>query len=90
METTNDDKLLKPVVCLERKTINQIPEEYKQYTKNLSTKFGVVPYDDKIIIPKTLRNTVITLLHKGHPSINKLTHATKVFWWPKITEDIQQ
>ena len=42
-ETTNDNKLLKTLVCLERKMINQIPEEYKQYTKKPIDKIrGVV------------------------------------------------
>ena len=53
-ETTNDEKLIKTLVCLERQTPNQIPEEYQSYKKNLSTRFGVNFYDDKIIIPKAL------------------------------------
>ena len=52
MEPTNDDKPLKTLVCLESKTINQIPEKFKQYTKNLSTRFGVMFYDNKIIKQK--------------------------------------
>ena len=46
-ETTNDEKVLKTLVCIERKTMEQIPEECKVYTKHLSTRFGVVFYDDK-------------------------------------------
>ena len=88
-ETTNDEKLLKTLVCLERKAYEQIPEEYREYKKNLSTRFGVVFYDDKIIISKSLRQTVIILLHKGHPAINKMSAAARPFWWPKITKDIQ-
>ena len=30
-QTTNDEKLLKTLVCLERRTLEQIPEEYKSY-----------------------------------------------------------
>ena len=55
----------------------------------MSTRFGVVFYNDKIVIPKPLRKTVILLLHKGHPAINKMTHAAKPFWWPKLNKDIQ-
>ena len=29
------------------------------------------------------------LLHKGHPAINKKSHAPRPFWWPKLTKDIQ-
>ena len=88
-ETTNDEKLLKTLVCIEQKTMEQIPEEYKGYTKHLSTRFGVVFYDDKIIIPQTLRRTIITLLHRGHPAINKISAEAMPFWWPKITKEIQ-
>ena len=89
-ETNNDEKLLKTLVCLERRTLEQIPDEYKPYYKQLSIRFGVVFYDDRIIIPKSLRTTVIMLLHKGHAAINKMTTAAKPSWWPRITRDIQQ
>ena len=38
-------------------------------------------YDDKIVIPKPLRQTVIMLRHKVHPAINKMKHAARPFWW---------
>ena len=41
-------------------------------------------------MPANLRTTVISLLHKGHPAINKMTIAAKHFWWPKLTEAIQR
>ena len=89
-ETTNDKNLLRTLVCLERRTLEQIPDEYKPYQKQLSTIFGVVFYDNRIIIPKALRTTIILLIHKGHAVINKMTAAAKPFWWPRITRDILQ
>ena len=81
---------MKTLVCLERRTFEQIPEECRQYKNNLSTRFGIVFYDDKITIPKPLRQTVIMLLHKGHhPAINKMNPAARLFWWPNLTKDIQ-
>ena len=50
-ETANDEKLLNTLVCIERKTFEQIPEKYKEYKNHLSTRFGIVFYDDKIINP---------------------------------------
>ena len=87
--TTNDEKLLKTLVCLEQRNFEQFPEEYRQYKNNISTRFGIVFYDDKIIIPKPLRQTVIMLLHKGHLAINNMNHAARLFWWPKLTKDVQ-
>ena len=89
-EKTNDEKLLKALVCLERRTLEQIPDDYKPYHKQLSTRFGVVFYDDRNIIPKSLRTTIIMLLHKGHAAIKKMTPAAKPFWWPRMTREIQQ
>ena len=89
-ETTDDEKLLKTLVCLERRTLEEIPEEYKAYQRQLSTRFGVVFYDDRIIIPKSLRTTIIMLLLKGHAAIYKITAAAKPFWWPRLVRDIQQ
>ena len=47
-------------------------------------------FEDKIIVSLNLRTTVISLLHKGHPAINKMTLSAKHFWWPKLTEAIQR
>ena len=89
-ETTNDASLLKTLVCLERQQHELIPEEYLSYRRKLSSRFGLVFMEDKIVVPKNLRTTVISLLHKGHPAINKMTLATQHFWWPRITEAIQK
>ena len=67
-----------------------MPEEYQTYKKKLSSRFGLVFIEDKIIVPKNLRETVISLLHKGHPAINKMTLAARHFWWPRRTEAIQK
>ena len=89
-ETTNDPKLLKTLVCLERQLYDIIPDEYTSYEKKLSTRYGLVFFEDKIIVPLNLRTTVISLMDKGHPDINKMTLSAKHFWWPKLTEAIQR
>ena len=89
-ETTNDPKLLKTLVCLERQQYDNIPDEYNLYKEKLSTSYGLVFFEDIIIVPINLRTTVISVLHKGHPAINKMTLSAKHFWWPKLTEAIQR
>ena len=78
-ETTNDPKLLKTLVCLERQQYDNIPDEYSLYKKQLSTRYGLVLFEGKIIVPINLRTTVISLLHKEHPAINKMTLSAKHF-----------
>ena len=89
-ETTNDPNLLKTLVCLERQQHEMIPDEYQTHRSKLSSRFGLVSMVDRIIVPKNLRFTVISLLHKGHPVINKLTLAARHFWWPKMADAIQK
>ena len=89
-ETTNDPTLLKTLVSLERQQHELIPEEYQMHKRKLSSRFGLVFIEDKIIVPKNLRATIISLLHKGHPAINKMSLAARHFWWPRMTEAIQK
>ena len=58
-ETTNDPSLLKTLVCLERQQHDNIPEEYSIYKKKLSSRYGLVFYEDKYIVTKKLRTTII-------------------------------
>ena len=89
-ETTNDPNLLKTLVCLERQQHDVIPEEYLAHKKKLSSRFGLVFEEDKILVTKNLRTTIISLLHKGHPAINKMSLAARHFWWPRMMEAIQK
>ena len=89
-ETANDASLLKTLVCLERQQHELIPEEYLSYRRKLSSRFGLVFMEDKIVVPKNLRTTIISLLHKGHPAINNMTLAARHFWWPRMTGVIQK
>ena len=89
-ETTNDASLLKTLVCLEKQQHELIPEKYLSYRRKFSSRFGLVIMEDKIVAPKNLHTTVISLLHKGHPAINKMTLAARHFWWPRMTEANQK
>ena len=48
----------------EKKDNEQIPENYREFKIKFSLGFVVIFYDDKIIIPKSLRQTMIMLLQK--------------------------
>ena len=87
-ETTNDLSLLKTLVCLERQQHEIVPDAYSFYRKMLSTRYGQVFYEDRTIVMKNLKTTVISLLLKGHPAINKMSMAARHFWWPRFTEAI--
>ena len=56
----------------------------------MSTRYGLVFYEDRIVVPTTLRASVLALLHQGHPAIIKMTHSAETFWWPRTVEDIER
>ena len=89
-ETTNDPNLLRTLVCLERQQLDLIPEEYQVHKKKLSSRFSLIFIEGKIIVPKNLRTTIVSLLHKGHPAIDKISLAARHFWWPKMMEAFQK
>ena len=89
-EAKNDERMLKTKVALEQPYQELIPEEYHYCRKELSSRYRLVFFEDKIIVPTGLRTTVITLLHKGQPAINKMTNAVRSFWWPRMGEAIQK
>ena len=45
-ETTNYPSLFKILVCLERQLHENMPVENLLYKKKLSTRYGLVPYED--------------------------------------------
>ena len=72
--------LLKTLVCLERQQHEQIPPEMKLYKKKISTRFGLLFFEDKIVVPERMRPQIIMMLHRGHPSVNKMSENADLFW----------
>nr|XP_022899872.1 uncharacterized protein K02A2.6-like [Onthophagus taurus] len=72
--------------------INKIPEQLKRYHKyanKLKIEKNLLVYEDRIIIPKTLRRKSLEAIHKGHQGINKcLGRARETIWWPGIRSHI--
>ena len=63
--------------------------EYYQYRDHLHTVDGVILYKDRIVIPPSLREEVLSALHAAHQGVTNMTSraSTSVFW-PGITAAI--
>ena len=74
--------------------LDELPEAlrpYHQYRSDLSTLDGVVVFKDRIVIPPSLRNTVLDSLHAAHQGINSMiAHAESAVFWPGITKSIKE
>ena len=70
-------------------TPGEILGECQTHRRKLSSRFGLIFLEDRILVQKNSRTTVISLLHKRYTAITKMTPAVRHFRWPKMAEAIQ-
>ena len=50
---------------------------------------GLILFDSRLYIPKSLREKYLQRCHEGHQGINKCRRrAQEIFWWPLVTKEI--
>ena len=88
-ETAQDTKILDAIIALETGNRDGIFYPYRPHREHLETRFGLLFYNDRIVIPEAMRPTMITMQHNGHVSINKMDKSAEAFWWPGIHREIR-
>ena len=66
-ETARDVKILITITGIETDQLESIFYPYRTHRSHLTTRFGLLFYNDKIGIPEPMRTTIIAMLHQGHP-----------------------
>ena len=65
-------------------------KDFKKLENSLSTENGCVFYGLRVIIPSTLRNHILNLLHLGHFGMQRMKQlARSTVYWPRIDFDIE-
>ena len=63
--------------------------DYTKLCNDLTTEDGLVLYGFRLVVPASLRNDTIALLHDSHGGIETSKHrARQTVWWPCISSDI--
>ena len=88
-ETARDIKILKAIAAIENQQLDSILYPYRSHRSHLSTRFGLLFYNDKIVIPENMRTTVIAMLHHRHTSAGKMEQLAGAFWWQGMNREIQ-
>lgn len=92
-ETRNDPVLSKVYDMVMCGWPQRVDEEYKAYfvrRYELSTDQGCILWNNRVIIPSSLRHAVLTLLHEEHPGINRVKMLARSWvWWPKMDDDLE-
>ncbi|CAL4068131.1 unnamed protein product, partial [Meganyctiphanes norvegica] len=69
-----------------------LPQQLKMFYQlrdNLSTVDGIILYNDRVLIPPSLRANVLTTLHAAHQGTSTMiTRAETSIFWPGISKDI--
>ena len=63
--------------------------EYHRFKENLSSIGSTVLYSGRVVVPRSLRNTVLDTLHAAHQGASGMNlRAGDAVFWPGISEDI--
>ena len=89
-ETAQDTKILDAIIAPEAGKADGIFYPYRPHREHLETRFGLLFYNDRIVIPEAMRSTIIAMLHSGHVSINKMDKYAEAFWWPGLHRDVRE
>ena len=74
------------------KRLDECVKPFWNVRKSLSVSGdGVVLYDDRVIVPKSLQVCVLEILHFAHQGTSIMDlRAQSIVFWPGITSDIKQ
>ena len=62
---------------------------YMRYKDSLYITDGVILYKDRVVVPSSLRQSVLEGLHAAHQGISSMElRAQSIVFWPGMTEDI--
>ena len=89
-ETAQDTKILDAIIALEAGRAEDLFYPYRPHREHLGTRFGLLFYNDRIVIPETMRSTIIAMLHSGHVSVTKMDKSAEAFWWPGLHREIRE
>ena len=89
---TGKDAILKEVKdCVIRNDADRLQEISPylfSYWRHLSVKHGCVCLDERIAIPKSIKDAVLEDIHSTHPGSFAMLSLAQNIWWPYIHRDI--
>lgn len=71
--------------------VNPALKPYFVKRNPLAVENGCVFYGSRVIVPESLRNKVLSVLHENHLGIVRMKMVARSYvWWPLIDEDVEK
>ena len=93
-ETLKDQKLSKLLRAIEENNTegieNEVRNEYERYIEAFYASEGVVMYRDRVVVPPSLRMSIVENLHAAHQGVSTMERrAQAIVFWPGMSKEIQ-
>ena len=73
------------------KVLQENISEYIRYRDSLYITDGVILYQDRVVVPPSLRKVILQGLHSAHQGVSAMqSRAQSIIFWPGMTLDIQE
>ena len=93
-EETNKDKILSTLMmAVDEGFAGEYEDisEYTRYRESLYITDGVILYQDRVVVPSSLRKVILQGLHSAHQGVSAMqSRAQSIVFWPGMTLDIQE
>ena len=92
-ETSKDHILSKLITAIREEFSTNYNEisDYIRYRDSLYITDGVILYQDRVVVPLTLRTAILSNLHSAHQGVSAMqSRAQAIVFWPGMSLDIQK
>ena len=92
-EATKKDKQPAPLIKLiedrDWNTMKTVNPYFYSHKRDLSvTPLGCILYDNRLMVPKSLKQLVIDSIHQTHPGQLGMLRLADLIWFPRIHRDV--
>ena len=92
-EATRKDRQMAPIIKLIRdkdwETLKKVIPYFYSLKRDLSiTPSGCVLYDNRLMVPNSLKQLVINSLHQTHPGQSGMLRLADLVWFPRIHREV--
>ncbi|XP_055612924.1 uncharacterized protein K02A2.6-like [Uranotaenia lowii] len=88
--SAQDDDIKQVLDALRNDKVHELPVCLRTVANELCQVGNILMRGDRIVVPSSLRQRVLTIAHEGHPGVRMMkSHLWASVWWPKLDQDVE-